>query len=407
MRKIALALVIWFLGMSFALAATLLPNGKQQFFDNSGGVNAGGYVYFYIPSTTTLKTTWQDAGMVTANANPVPLDANGRAIIYGNGQYREVVYQADGTLVWDQLTSDTTSLSLLWGGTSTGTGTAFALSVANFNFVAGQTVNFIAGQSNTGATTLNINSTGGLPVYKPTASGLSVLAGGELILGNTYQVALNASANAYDLIGPTFSTWIATQTSLTSATTTDLGTIASHNVVVTGTTTIASFGFSASAGQPWYQVCFSGILTITYNATSMLLPSSADITTAAGDCLVAQYGGVGNWIVTSYQRYSGLPLINPSPVGIGYSQTWQTPSRSINTVYTNSTAVPIQVAVSIALCSNCDAYLQVGGINTGHVYLAGTEATGTIFSMSAIVPPGVTYSATSLAGTLNLWSELR
>lgn len=87
------------------MTATLLPNAKQQFLDSNGVSLAGGAVYFYIPATTTFKNTWQDAGQVTLNTNPVLLDAAGEAIIYGDGVYRQVVKDAFGTTIWDQLTT--------------------------------------------------------------------------------------------------------------------------------------------------------------------------------------------------------------------------------------------------------------------------------------------------------------
>jgi hypothetical protein len=86
------------------MTATLLPNAKQQFWDSNGRPLAGGQVYFYIPNTSTLKSTWQDEGKTILNTNPVVLDANGQAIIYGDGQYRQVVYDVHGNLIWDKLT---------------------------------------------------------------------------------------------------------------------------------------------------------------------------------------------------------------------------------------------------------------------------------------------------------------
>lgn len=86
------------------MTATLLPNAKQQFLDSNGRPLSGGSVYFYIPNTSTLKNTWQDAGKTVLNTNPVVLDANGQAIIYGDGQYRQVVYDVHGNLIWDKLT---------------------------------------------------------------------------------------------------------------------------------------------------------------------------------------------------------------------------------------------------------------------------------------------------------------
>lgn len=87
--------------------ATLLQNGEQTFFDDNGIPLALGEVYFYIPNTSTPKDTWQDAGGSTLNTNPVTLDAAGRAIIYGEGSYRQVVKDVDGNLIWDQLTAST------------------------------------------------------------------------------------------------------------------------------------------------------------------------------------------------------------------------------------------------------------------------------------------------------------
>lgn len=86
------------------MAASLLPNGKQQFVDANGIPLAGGTVQFYVPGTTTPKDTWQDTGETILNTNPIVLDGSGQAIIYGEGVYRQVVKDVDGNLIWDQLT---------------------------------------------------------------------------------------------------------------------------------------------------------------------------------------------------------------------------------------------------------------------------------------------------------------
>lgn len=87
--------------------ATLLPNAKQYFVDANGAPLASGKVYFYVPNTSTPKDTWQDADEQTLNTNPVILDANGEAIIYGNGSYRQLVTDADDNVIWDQETAGT------------------------------------------------------------------------------------------------------------------------------------------------------------------------------------------------------------------------------------------------------------------------------------------------------------
>ncbi len=92
-------------GFAAAQTVGILPNAMSQFIDGNGAPYAGGKVYFYIPGTTTLKNTWQDGGQVTLNANPVTLDANGRATIFGSGQYREVLQDQFGNTIWDLLTA--------------------------------------------------------------------------------------------------------------------------------------------------------------------------------------------------------------------------------------------------------------------------------------------------------------
>ena len=84
--------------------ANILPEGKSQFVDGNGKPYAGGFVYFYIPSTTTPKNTWQDAAQTILNTQPIVLDGDGRAIIFGSGAYRQQLYDVNNNLIWDQLT---------------------------------------------------------------------------------------------------------------------------------------------------------------------------------------------------------------------------------------------------------------------------------------------------------------
>jgi hypothetical protein len=102
---------------------------------------------------------------------------------------------------------------------------------------------------------------------------------------------------------------LATQDTIASATTTDIGAKDSGSLTVSGTTTITGLG-TVSAGIS-KRLTFSGALTLTHNATSLILPGAANITTAAGDSCVAESLGSGNWKIHSYQRASGQPV---SPV---------------------------------------------------------------------------------------------
>ncbi len=98
--------------------------------------------------------------------------------------------------------------------------------------------------------------------------------------------------------------WLGDDT-LASATTTDLGSVPGRYVSVTGTTTITGFG-TIKAGTIKY-LKFTGILTLTHNATSLILDGGANITTAAGDKAIFVSEGSGNWRCFVYTRAAASP----------------------------------------------------------------------------------------------------
>lgn len=84
-----------------------------------------------------------------------------------------------------------------------------------------------------------------------------------------------------------------------SASTIDLGAIADGNYVhITGTTTITSFGTVAAGIER--TLVFDAALTLTHNATSLILRTGASRTTAAGDVAVFVSEGSGNWREKTY-----------------------------------------------------------------------------------------------------------
>lgn len=101
---LAAGLLLAIVGVAGALAQTLLPNAEQTFTGPNGTPLAGGFVFTYVPGTTTPKMTWQDRFLSVPNSNPIVLDGNGQARIWGQGDYRQVVEDQFGSLVWDQLT---------------------------------------------------------------------------------------------------------------------------------------------------------------------------------------------------------------------------------------------------------------------------------------------------------------
>jgi hypothetical protein len=102
------------------MSASLMPNGKQQYFNSNGGLLAGGQVFTYAAGTTTPKATWSDAAGTIPNANPVVLDARGEALIFWSGSYKVDVKDASGVSLTgypvDNIVSDVLSVISVPGG---------------------------------------------------------------------------------------------------------------------------------------------------------------------------------------------------------------------------------------------------------------------------------------------------
>jgi len=165
---------------------------------------------------------------------------------------------------------------------------------------------FVAGSNSTNSVTVQVSGLAALNLYK--AGGVTQAGSGDIVANQLYTIiynlALNSGAGGFVItssILPSSTTpGFGAQSSIASATTTDLGALTTNNALVTGTTTITSLGSSASTSQPVWLVEFNGALTLTYNATSLILPGGANITTAANDFAYFLYLGSGNWICVGY-----------------------------------------------------------------------------------------------------------
>lgn len=206
-----------------AQAAGWMPPAKQQFFDSNGNPLVGGTIQTLVPNTTSPKNSWQDPAEGVLNANPVTLDAAGRAIIFGQGNYRQIVKDVNGNLVWDSQTGSlgsATTGSQINDTAPLGTIMPFGgfVAPANWVFAFGQTVSRSTFAQLMAAITI-VNTTA-------TCTGTSTTVGG---FASTAQFAVGEAIEASCLPPNT------TISSITNATT-----IVVSNAATTGGTVTAT-----------------------------------------------------------------------------------------------------------------------------------------------------------------------
>lgn len=226
--------------------------------------------------------------------------------------------------------------------TTAGTTAAYTVSysVAPGALVTGMTHRVLFNATNTlsaGDTTINFNSLGAKPIYKFSGGIWGSLAASDIVTNAVHDLSYHAATGAYRIVSsgsPIGMAFLAVANAFTaacsfaatltmsgasineaqgadipSATTTDIGAATGNLVHVTGTTTITGLG-TIQAGTRRI-VEFTGALTLTYNAGSLILPGAANIQTVAGDIAHFVSEGAGNWRCVSYLRADGTPLLFP------------------------------------------------------------------------------------------------
>ena len=83
-KNLTIAFLLAFLSVSVGVSqsAALMPSPKVTILDSNGDPLSGGHCHTYETGTVTPLATYTDATAGTANANPVVLDAAGRADIW-------------------------------------------------------------------------------------------------------------------------------------------------------------------------------------------------------------------------------------------------------------------------------------------------------------------------------------
>lgn len=159
----------------------------------------------------------------------------------------------------------------------------------------------------------NVDASGGSITLLPnandviTVNGIAWPIGISFIVGQgeSARVYTNAGGNWYiEFLGPR----LALESTLASASTTDLGTAPTNIVTISGTNTISGLGSNAGVGNPLYFLRFTTSLTLVQSASVLQLPGETSIVTQAGDTAIFQYLGSSAWKCINYQSNAGQPI---------------------------------------------------------------------------------------------------
>jgi hypothetical protein len=194
--------------------------------------------------------------------------------------------------------------------------------------------------------------------------------------------------------------WNTTAT-IASAATTDIGAATSNDVIVSGTTAITGLGTIAAGAMR--KVKFTGVLTLTYNAASLILPGSANITTANGDTAQFTSLGSGNWKCDWYCKQNGQAVVGGAGGGSSLIISDTAPASPTD----GQQWLQGTTGIVVAWVATPGAWVETGpggngadGTN-GVDGAAATVTVGTVTTGAAGSSAAVTNGGTSTAAVLN------
>ncbi len=198
------------------------------------------------------------------------------------------------------------------------------------------------------------------------------------------------------------------ETAIASAATLDIGAVNSSFLRVTGSTgPITSLGTNYNGPR---FLRFIDTPTLTHNASTLILPTGANIIAAAGDTCIAipkaTFTNPDGWVVAAYQRATGGPLL-----------TYVTPAQLQGQTYTAFTTAGTATAFTLTPTPAITAYAENQEFDVEfHTASSGTptlnisavaakslkyrDSTGALVSVGALIPSGwrskVVYDGTDL-----------
>lgn len=281
-------------------------NGKGAVTINA----VGGGVTKIVAGTNVTVSPGTGVGDVTINAAGGVVESawtnlSGGTALTVNKRYYDSI-SSNRTITIADTPTDGQSILIKWSVTSTptltfGTGFTSVKRVGATNATVGSLalnpadaasviVQMLLTYSTSDSTWYLVDSTSAVVNLSSQVTGVTAVSNGGTGASTPY--------GAFDNIS-------GAEATIASAATCNIGAATTNKLLITGTTGITSFGTAPAGVQRWAR--FAGSLTLTYNATSMILTGGQNITTAAGDSIMAISLGSGNWFV-DYRRANGRPV---------------------------------------------------------------------------------------------------
>lgn len=260
----------------------------QTLVDGNGAPYAAAKAYFYETGTTTPKNTYSNAGLSSANTNPVVADADGRFgdIYLIAGRYK-VVLATSADVTIDTLDPVDGTSQLITAASAPATTYAF---LRYYNTTDGH-------------------------VYRRNAANNAWIDEGlvdELINAATVSEVLTGTSTSKAVTPDSLAALWQRGADIASASTISLPAGGGYEHNITGTTTIT--GISSAQGGRKVRFKFASALSLTHNGTSFIMPGGVSVSVVAGDVAeftneAASDASGSNWRLTDF--FSNLEPVSP------------------------------------------------------------------------------------------------
>jgi hypothetical protein len=156
---------------------------------------------------------------------------------------------------------------------------------------------------------------------------------------------------------------------IASASTINLTTATGNYVHITGTTTITAITLAQGAERT---IVFDGALTFT-NGASLILPSGANITTAAGDTAIVRGEAAGVVRCINYTRANGLAVIG---------ETYASSAENIAGTIENKAVDPLGIREAFNATGSAPVYACRAWVNFNGTGTVAIRASGNVSSIT-------------------------